>query len=107
MAVSCMNGARRELVAVGGVLWVKDGHCLGVGHSLGYASHALPCHQCLAQPSMLPTTLQQAGGTHHTGIGYFEHGMLPAIYQTENLYRERRKLLLTVVEVKTSVVRNI
>ena len=39
LAFSCMNGARRELVAVGGVLWVKDGHCLGVGHTLGYASH--------------------------------------------------------------------
>ena len=50
-----MNGAWRELVAVGGVLWVKDGHCLGVGHTLGYAWHILP--------SMLPTTSTQGYDT--------------------------------------------
>ena len=64
-----MNGAGRELVAVGGVLWVKDGHCLGVGHTLGYAWHIPACYQLLyfgvrhslgyawhspAYPSMLP-----------------------------------------------------
>ena len=47
-----MNGAGRELVAVGGVLWVKDGHCLGVGHTLGYAwhRHSLACYLGIIRP---------------------------------------------------------
>ena len=45
-----MNGARWELVGVGGVLWVKDGHCLGVGHTLGYAWHSLACYLGIRHP---------------------------------------------------------
>ena len=52
-----MNGAGRELVAVGGVLWVKDGHCLGVGHTLGYAWHIPACYQLL----LLGGTTQSTG----------------------------------------------
>ena len=49
---SRMNGASLEFVPVGGMLCVKDGQRLGVGHTLGYAwhRHSLACYLGIIRP---------------------------------------------------------